>query len=70
MYKIVFVLVAIVAVTWSKPDDKYTTKYDGIDLDQILNNDRLLEGYCKCLLEKGPCSPDGAELKSKYLITN
>lgn len=39
--------------------------YDGIDLDEILTNDRLLAGYVNCLLEKGPCTPDGKELKSK-----
>lgn len=43
----------------------YTTKYDGIDLDEILNNNRLLTNYVKCLLEQGPCTADGSELKSK-----
>nr|AND82446.1 chemosensory protein 4 [Athetis dissimilis] len=41
----------------------YTTKYDGIDLDEILNNDRLLTGYVNCLLDLGPCTADGKELK-------
>nr|XP_022911128.1 ejaculatory bulb-specific protein 3-like [Onthophagus taurus] len=44
-------------------DEKYTTKYDNVDLKQILSNKRLLKGYVFCLLEKGPCSPDGTELK-------
>lgn len=43
----------------------YTTQYDGIDLDEILANDRLLTGYVNCLLDLGPCTPDGKELKSK-----
>ncbi|XP_023942496.1 ejaculatory bulb-specific protein 3 [Bicyclus anynana] len=41
----------------------YTAKYDGVDLDQILSSDRLLNGYVSCLLDKGPCTPDGKELK-------
>lgn len=44
----------------------YTTKYDNIDLDEIIHNDRLLKNYVDCFLEKGRCSPDGLELKSKY----
>nr|AGY49270.1 putative chemosensory protein [Sesamia inferens] len=41
----------------------YTTKYDGIDLDEILNNERLLNGYVNCLMDLGPCTADGKELK-------
>ncbi|XP_063830604.1 ejaculatory bulb-specific protein 3-like [Ostrinia nubilalis] len=42
----------------------YTTKYDGVNLDEILENDRLLTSYVNCLLETGPCTPDGKELKN------
>ncbi|XP_075981184.1 ejaculatory bulb-specific protein 3-like [Anticarsia gemmatalis] len=45
-------------------ESTYTTKYDGIDLDEILANERMLTGYVNCLLEQGPCTPDGKELKS------
>nr|QLI62041.1 chemosensory protein 10 [Streltzoviella insularis] len=41
----------------------YTTKYDNVNLDEILASDRLLTGYINCLLDKGPCTPDGKELK-------
>jgi hypothetical protein len=47
-------------------DEKYTTKYDNINLDEILQSDRLLDNYIKCLLEKGKCTPEGTELKCKY----
>ncbi|KAK9722565.1 Insect pheromone-binding family, A10/OS-D [Popillia japonica] len=56
-------VLGFVAIVSARPDDKYTTKYDNVDLDDILKNKRLLKGYVFCLLEKGPCSPDGAELK-------
>lgn len=42
---------------------KYTTKYDNINLSEILENDRLFNNYYKCLLDQGPCTPDGQELK-------
>lgn len=42
----------------------YDTKYDDIDLDDLLKNDRLRKNYVKCLLNEGPCTPDGQELKS------
>nr|CAD7458275.1 unnamed protein product [Timema tahoe] len=45
-------------------EDKYTKRWDSIDLDQILHTDRLLEGYLRCLMEEGPCTPDARDLKS------
>lgn len=45
--------------------EKYDTKYDNVDLDEILKNDRLLNNYVNCLLSEGPCTPDGQELKGK-----
>nr|QKK82659.1 chemosensory protein [Histia rhodope] len=51
---------AVLATTGAK----YTDKYDNTDIEEILNNDRLLLGYIKCVLDEGPCTPDGKELKS------
>lgn len=42
----------------------YTTKYDAIDLNDLLKNDRLRRNYVNCLMNEGPCTPDGQELKS------
>lgn len=47
--------------------DKYTTKYDNVDLDSLLNNERLLSRAFGCLMDEGGCTPDIAELKSEYL---
>nr|AWW17233.1 chemosensory protein 9 [Riptortus pedestris] len=41
----------------------YTTRYDNIDLDEILRNDRLYRKYFDCMVNKGKCTPDGKELK-------
>lgn len=62
-FLLVFVL-SIAAVALAQ--DKYTTRFDNVNIDEILNNRRLLKGYANCLLDKGPCSPDGAELKRKW----
>lgn len=47
--------------------DKYTSKYDNIDVEQILHSKRLLMNYVNCLLDKGPCSPEGRELKGELI---
>ncbi|RZC33172.1 OS-D domain containing protein [Asbolus verrucosus] len=62
---LVILLVAFVFYAYGSPDNaKYTTKYDNVDLDEIIKSDRLLKNYVNCLLEKGNCTPDGAELKN------
>lgn len=58
--KVVFLLAVIVAMAAAQT---YTDRWDNIDLDEILNSDRLLNRYTDCLLDKGRCSPDGRELK-------
>lgn len=64
-----FVLVlCLVAAAVLADDDKYTSKYDNIDLDEILSNKRLLTAYVNCVMERGKCSPEGKELKGKILI--
>lgn len=66
MFQICAITFAFVAVTYVAAipaETKYTTKYDNIDLEQILSNDRLFSSYYNCLMDKGKCSPDAAELK-------
>nr|APC94217.1 chemosensory protein 4 [Pyrrhalta maculicollis] len=43
--------------------DKYTTKFDNVNLDEILKSDRLLKNYVDCVMDRGKCTPDGKELK-------
>lgn len=60
-------LLAFVAVAYvyARPEE-YTHKYDNIDVDQILNNERLLKRYIDCMLDKSPrCPPEAVELKSE-----
>nr|BCX55333.1 chemosensory protein 1 [Plautia stali] len=60
--RVILACLLFVGLALAKPDG-YTTKYDNVDLDEILNNDRLYKKYFDCLANKGPCTPDGKELK-------
>lgn len=48
-------------------NQQYTNKYDNVNIETILSNDRVLSNYIKCLLEKGACTREGRELKSKFI---
>ncbi|XP_061396794.1 ejaculatory bulb-specific protein 3-like [Musca vetustissima] len=66
-FLIIAVLIASVCIVAARPaddDTKYTTKYDNIDVDEILKSDRLFNNYYKCLIDQGTCTPDGRELKN------
>lgn len=57
------VIFAVCLVVGLASAQKYTTKYDNINLDDILKSERLLNNYFNCLMERGKCTPDGNELK-------
>lgn len=60
---LVFTLACLVAVAFGRPQNKYTDKWDNIDIDEILESKRLLKAYVDCLLDKGRCTPDAKTLK-------
>lgn len=45
-------------------DEKYTQRFDNVDLDEVLASDRLLRNYYNCIMDLGRCTPDAMELKS------
>ena len=47
------------------PGGYYTTRYDHIEIESILNQKRLVKYYSLCLLDRGPCTPQGLEFKRK-----
>ncbi|XP_050513905.1 ejaculatory bulb-specific protein 3-like [Diabrotica virgifera virgifera] len=57
----VLVFAAVLAVVYGQ--NKYTNKYDNVDVDMILKNERVLTNYIKCMMEEGPCTAEGRELK-------
>ncbi|XP_073973297.1 ejaculatory bulb-specific protein 3-like [Rhodnius prolixus] len=57
----VFLALLTVGCVWTA--STYTTKYDNIDLDEILNNQRIYKKYFDCLVHNAKCTPDGKELR-------
>uniref|UniRef100_A0A1B6LJK7 Chemosensory protein 2 n=1 Tax=Graphocephala atropunctata TaxID=36148 RepID=A0A1B6LJK7_9HEMI len=50
----------------SEPDkDRYTTRFDNVDVEAVLRNERILRRYVDCALDKGPCTAEGRELKKR-----
>lgn len=67
--KLIFLVCASFVISASYGDtkgEKYTSKYDNINVDEILGNKRVLGNYIKCILDEGPCTPEGREFRSKY----
>ncbi|CAH2042435.1 unnamed protein product, partial [Iphiclides podalirius] len=56
-------LLCVFAVSWAKPASTYTDKWDYINVDEILESQRLLKGYVDCLMDRGRCTADGKTLK-------
>ncbi|GLH16380.1 Ejaculatory bulb-specific protein 3 [Gryllus bimaculatus] len=51
--------------TCAPSEEKFTTKYDNVNLDEILRNERLFKKYLECLLADNDshCTADGKELR-------
>uniref|UniRef100_A0A1A9UT24 Uncharacterized protein n=1 Tax=Glossina austeni TaxID=7395 RepID=A0A1A9UT24_GLOAU len=56
------------ATTAAPFKQSYDNKFDNVDLDEILGQERLLKNYVKCLEGTGPCTPDGKMLKGTYVM--
>lgn len=62
---VILCVFALIAVASSRPQSKYTDRFDNINVDEILVNKRLLSAYIMCVLDKGKCTNEGRELKCK-----
>ncbi|KAL1130948.1 hypothetical protein AAG570_012189 [Ranatra chinensis] len=60
--KLFVIALAVAALLAIAHAQKYTTRYDNIDLQEILSNERLYKKYFDCL-KGGKCTPDGKELR-------
>uniref|UniRef100_A0A1B6GQL6 Uncharacterized protein n=1 Tax=Cuerna arida TaxID=1464854 RepID=A0A1B6GQL6_9HEMI len=56
-------LAGVIALALAKPEEKYTTKYDNINLDDFLQNARLMNKTMGCLMDQGGCTADIEQLK-------
>lgn len=61
-------VVILLSLSAAAAGQKYTTKYDDLNLDDILKNERLLSNYFKCIMGRGKCTVEGQELKSEFLF--
>ena len=66
--KVVLALTLLAALGEAVPSGGYTNKFDNVDLDEILSNDRLYKKYFDCLMAKGKCPPDGKQLKGGVFL--
>lgn len=63
-FEFFFIIVAFFVVgIICEEEETYDVKYDSVDVEEILKSDRLLTSYIRCLLDEGPCSEDGRDLK-------
>lgn len=47
----------------STPHPTYESRYDYLDIDKILANDRLLKRIMDCINDRVPCTREGKDLK-------
>ncbi|TDG46423.1 hypothetical protein AWZ03_007197 [Drosophila navojoa] len=60
---VILLLGLFAALALARPEKKYTNKFDNVNVDEVLTNNRILTAYIKCLMDKGPCTAEGRELK-------
>ncbi|KAL5243454.1 hypothetical protein ACI65C_010864 [Semiaphis heraclei] len=58
-----FIVLVASLVCFTLAEEKYTTKFDNFDVDKVLNNNRILTSYIKCMLDEGNCTNEGRELR-------
>ncbi|VVC97647.1 allergen Tha p 1-like [Leptidea sinapis] len=61
------VLIILCCVVGAIIAEEYSSKYDNINVQEIIDNKRLLESYAHCVLDKGKCTPEGKELKEHII---
>lgn len=66
--KAVFLLCALVVAIHARPEEQYTSKYDSLDVKEMVKNKRLIDAYFKCVMDQGPCTPEGKELRCKSVV--
>jgi len=52
----------------TRETSSYPTRYDFIDIEAVMNNERIIKILFNCVMNQGPCTREGLELKSKLLI--
>nr|QTY40872.1 venom polypeptide precursor [Doratifera vulnerans] len=58
------IIIVLCLAVLSVAADTYSDKFDSIDIEEIMENCRMLVPYENCILGKQKCTKDGQELKS------
>ncbi|PBC26787.1 ejaculatory bulb-specific protein 3 [Apis cerana] len=59
------VLLILSLLTWTYAEELYSDKYDYVNIDEILANDRLRNQYYDCFIDADSCiTPDSMFFKS------
>nr|WIW78350.1 chemosensory protein 17 [Heliconius charithonia] len=53
----------VVASCAAQQYQQFVNKYDNFNADSIIQNERILLAYYKCVMDKGPCTKDGKNFK-------
>lgn len=65
-YCFLLVVISQIFIVNNAKSQGYETKYDDIDLDELLKNDRLRHNYIKCLLSEGILTPNINKTRQKF----
>lgn len=68
MKTVIVFLACVMGVALAVPleTSTFSTKYDNVNVLEILKNKRLAENYFGCIKGTKKCNPDGALLKGKF----
>ncbi|KAG6454404.1 allergen Tha p 1 [Manduca sexta] len=58
-----WLLCLVLTVVVSRSTQQNYPRNENININAILQNDRILLGYYKCVMDKGPCTKDGKVFK-------
>ncbi|XP_050681494.1 ejaculatory bulb-specific protein 3-like [Leptidea sinapis] len=56
-------LILLTVVVACASQQQLFNRYDNFNADAIMQNERILLAYYKCVMEKGPCTKDGKNFK-------
>nr|QLI62038.1 chemosensory protein 7 [Streltzoviella insularis] len=56
-------LCALTVVVSCSGQQQHYNRYDNFNTDSIIQNERILLAYYKCVMDKGPCTKDGKIFK-------
>lgn len=58
-------LVLIFAAFFVIAVESQSSRLESFDIDTVLKNDRVLTNYIKCILDQGPCTREGRDIKKQ-----